>query len=238
MALPKIDKPLFEDKLPYTNKEVYYRAFTVREEKILIIGRESDDIKQGMLAMQQVVNNCVTYKDGSEFDVRVLPVFEMEYLIMKIQSKSVDNVISLTITDEDTNKPIEVELDLDKAKMVENPEHTNKIKLNDDYTLVLKLPTVEMMDHYTDLEIPEVQRTFEIMVRCMDKIVTEDEIFSFEGESDDEIIQFLDDLDPKNLEDIKKFFETAPKLRHEITYTNANGDEKTLVIEGTESFFE
>ena len=39
------------------------------------------------------------------------------------------------------------------------------------------------------------------------------------------------------LEKVVKFFETMPKLRHEIKYKNKEGKEQTFVVEGARSFF-
>ena len=238
MALPKIDKPLFEDVLPSNNETVYYRAFTVKEEKILLVGRESDDLEQSMLAMKQVINNCTSYKNGKEFDIGSLPVFDMEYLLLKIRSKSVEDVLVFTITDKETNMPVELSINIDEMTVKRDPKHTNKIKINDEYTLVMKYPTVDMMRLYANDELSDTLKSFTVMVNCLDKLVSEDNIYDFSTETEESIVNFLDDLDPQVLLDIKEFFETAPKMKHEITYTNKNGNEVKFVIEGAETFFE
>ena len=59
MGLPKIDLPLFETKLISTGrKKIKYRPFTVKEEKILLVAQESDDIDQVLLGIKQIINNC------------------------------------------------------------------------------------------------------------------------------------------------------------------------------------
>ena len=59
MALPKIDLPIFELELPSTGDKIKYRQYTVKEEKILLVAQESKDPGAEILAMKQVVNNCL-----------------------------------------------------------------------------------------------------------------------------------------------------------------------------------
>lgn len=237
MALPKIDKPLFIDKLPSTGEEIYYRPFTVKEEKILLFGQQTKNIDQAVLAMKQVINSCTSYKSGKEFDVGNLPVFDLEYILLKMRSKAVDNTIPLVINDEETKEQIKINLDLDSVEVKRYEDHTNKIKINDEYVLIMRYPSVDMLPAYANEEISETERSFNMMVQCMDKLVSEDDVYNFTEETVESIIEFLDDLDPQTLFDIKKFFETSPRMRHEIKYKNSLGNEKIVVIEGTESFF-
>ena len=62
MALPKIDLPIFEMELPSTGEKIKYRQYTVKEEKILLVAQESKEPAAEILAMKQVVNNCLLDK--------------------------------------------------------------------------------------------------------------------------------------------------------------------------------
>jgi hypothetical protein len=47
----------------------------------------------------------------------------------------------------------------------------------------------------------------------------------------------MDSLGGDVIRGITLFFETMPKIRKELPYTNSEGKEQTFVVEGTRSFF-
>ena len=59
MPLPKINTPTYELALPSTGKKVRYRPFLVKEEKILIMALESEDMKQISNSVVQILNDCI-----------------------------------------------------------------------------------------------------------------------------------------------------------------------------------
>ena len=231
-SLPKIDLPLYELELPSSGKKVKYRPFTVKEEKILLVSQESDDTEQEILAAKQIVNNCL-----QDEDVGALPMFDLEYIMMNLRARSVDNKISFAVTDPDTKERVELELDIDKVKVVRDPNHTNKIRVNDDYYLFLKYPTIDEFVKIAKLSTNDPLANYFVMVSCLDQLASDDEIYEFKDYSDEEIDNFMESMTGDVVNGVQRFFETMPKLRHEIPYTNSNGDEKTFVLEGIRSFF-
>ena len=133
MALPKIDLPMMEMTLPSSGEIIKYRPFTVKEEKILLVAQESQDPQQEVLAAKQVVNNCLIDKDITE-----LAMFDLEFVLLTMRSKSIDNKLEFRITDPETKEDVEVELNLDEMSLVLDDNHTNRIKVNDEYYLILK----------------------------------------------------------------------------------------------------
>ena len=238
MALPKIDMPLFEDKVPSTGMDILYRAYTVKEEKILLIAKEAKDFKQSILAAKQILNNCIKPKHEKDtFNVSAIPVFDLEYLLLKIRSKSVNNEIKFKIEDEDTAEHVTLSLDLEKVEVTKYPEHSKEIKINDDYVLVMKYPTIDAITELADSTLSEVEKSYNVMVGCLDKLISKDNVYSFDNETQESINEFLDDLDPKCITGMKDFFETMPRMRHELKYKNSAGTDKIFVIEGTDTFF-
>ena len=57
--LPKIDVPVFSINLISTGKEVKFRPFTVKEEKLFLMANESNDLKTVVDTTKQVLNNCI-----------------------------------------------------------------------------------------------------------------------------------------------------------------------------------
>jgi hypothetical protein len=232
MKLPKIDRPIFELVLPSNKEIVKYTSFTVKEEKILLIAQESNDMEQAILAIKQIVNNCLIDKNIEDFSM-----FDLEYVLLKLRSKSIDNNIKFGITDPDTKENIELELDLEDVKVVTNENHSARIRINEDYVLFMRYPTINEFTMMAKNGSTDTETNFKIMINCMDKLVSEEQVFKFSEFNEDDINEFLDNLDADIINKIKIYFETMPKLRHEIKYTNNTGTEKTFVIEGIQTFF-
>lgn len=232
MALPKIDIPIMELTLPSNGEKLKYRPFTVKEEKILLVGQESGDATSQILAAKQVVNNCLI-----ENDVAELAMFDLEYVILYIRARSVNNMINFSIRDEDTEERHDLEIDIDKVQLVRDPEHTNEIKINEEYTLFLRYPTIDEFARLSTLDPEDPLTDYIMLTSCIDYVASEDEVHYFKEYSREDIDEFMDSLEAKAIKSITSFFETMPKLRHEVQYTNSAGTEKTFVVEGMQSFF-
>jgi len=231
--LPKIDLPIMELELPSTGEKIKYRPFTVKEEKILLVAQESKDPEQEVLAAKQIVNNCLIDVDISE-----LAMFDLEYCLLMLRGKSVDNSINFRVNDPDTNESIDLELDLENGvSLTRYDDHSKEITINETYKLFLRYPTIDEFIKIVQMGAEDALASYRIMVSCLDYIASDDEVHYFKDYNSEAIDDFMNDLDGSVIKQIQKFFETAPKLRHEMKYTNSNGDEKTFVIEGFRSFF-
>lgn len=230
--LPKIDLPLFELELPSTGEKIKYRPFSVKEEKILLVAQESDDPEQTVLSVKQIVNNCLV-----DTKVEKLAMFDLEYILLMLRSKSVDNNIKFGVKDPDTEENVELEIDLNEVKVTRDEEHTNQIRINDDYVLFLRYPTIEEFIKIAGSDAKDPLTNYFIMTSCLDKVASEEDVYKFSDYSDEEIDDFMENLQGDVIKKIQNFFETMPKLRHEMKYTNSEGKEQTFVIEGMRSFF-
>lgn len=232
MALPKIDLPLYQCELPSTGKKIKYRPFTVKEEKILLTAQESKETGQIMLAIKQILNNCL-----HEIDVSHLAIFDIEYMLIQLRSKSVDNMTEFEITDPDTEEKIKLELNLGDVKINRHADHTNKIKISDDYTLFLRYPSIDQFEAMMDKEEQTTEDSYNIMMACLDKLASKDDVYKFSDFPKKEVDEFVESLHSDTIKGIKTFFDTMPRVRHEIKYKNSKGDDKTFVLEGTQTFF-
>ena len=232
MSLPKIDLPIFELKLPSTGKKIKYRPFTVKEEKILLVAQESNDREQELLAARQIVNNCL-----QNIDIGKLAMFDLEYVMLVLRARSVDNAIKFTVGDPDTKERVELEINVDDVKIVKDKSHSKKVRVNDQFTLFLKYPTIDQFSQIINMEADDPLVNYHIMTSCLDQLASEEETYKFADYTQEEVDDFMNDMTAEVMKDIQKFFETMPKLRHEMKYTNKNGEEKTFVIEGMRSFF-
>lgn len=232
MPLPKIDMPIYELKLPSNGQKVKYRPFTVKEEKILLIAQESKDSEQIINAIKQIVNNCLL---GGSIDD--LALVDLEYMLIMIRSKSVDNLVKFEIEDPDTEEKITLELDLTNVKIERQEGHTNKIEVSDQYTLFLKYPSADDFFSLLDDTKSESEKNYNIMISCLDKLASSEDVYDFRDFTRKEIDDFVESLHNNVVKQIKTFFDTIPKVRHEIEYQNKKGENKTFVIQGTQTFF-
>ena len=95
MPLPKISTPTYELVLPSNGKKIKYRPFLVKEEKILIMALESEDMKQITSAIIQILNDCIMTRGVK---VSNLATFDIEYLFLNIRSRSVGETVEVNIT--------------------------------------------------------------------------------------------------------------------------------------------
>ena len=233
MSLPKIQYPIFELTLPSNKETVTYRPFTVKEEKLLLISQESEDQKERIRAMRQIVNNCCF---NLSQDIGLLPSFDLEYCFLKIRSKSVGNIVELKYRDLTDNKIYNFEVDLDELEVAFNENHKTSIKINDDLGIIMKYPTVELLNSIkTDIEDPET--VFEVIKKCVATIYDEDNTYDTKDYTNEEITEFVESIPAKAFDDITEFFETIPVLKHELHYKDSDGTDKTITLQGIDDFF-
>lgn len=238
MPLPKIATPTYELELPSTGQTIQYRPFLVKEEKLLVIALESEDTKQITTAIKSVIKNCILTKN---IKVENLPTFDIEYLFLNIRGKSVGEEIEVNIIcpdDEITQVPVKI--NLDDIKVQKNEDHTNRIKVDSHIMMEMKYPSLDQFikNNFDFNDKNAMEQSFELIGSCIDKIYTEDEVWSSADVSKKELIEFLESMNSSQFKDIEKFFETMPKLSHKISVKNPKTEvESEVVLEGLASFF-
>lgn len=237
MPLPKLSTPTYELEVPSSGKKIKYRPFLVREEKILLLAMETEDEKQMANAVKTILANCI---QTSRFKVDNLSLFDIEYIFLNIRGKSVGENVDLTITcPDDGTTTVDVSIDLDEIKVQKSDDHTNILKLNDEISVVMKYPSMDLFikNNLKDSGT-EVDDVFEIASLCIDQIVQGEDVYESSNFSKKEIMEFLEDMDTKQFLLVQNFFETMPKLSHTIEVVNPNTKVKSeVIIEGLASFF-
>jgi len=238
MPLPKISTPTYEVELPSTGETIQYRPFLVKEEKVLVIALESEDTKQITNAIKTVIKNCILTKGVK---VETLPTFDIEYLFLNIRGKSVGEEIEVNvICPDDEQTTTTVKIDLDSIKVQKNEDHTNKIKVDKNIMMEMKYPSLEQFikNNFDFTDANAMDQSFELIASCIDKIYTEDEVWSTSDVTKKELNEFLEQMNSSQFKEIEKFFETMPKLSHKVKVTNPNTQiESEVVLEGLASFF-
>ena len=238
MPLPKIVTPTYELVLPSTKKTIIYRPFLVKEEKILVLALESEDSKQITTAVKAVIKNCVVTRGVK---VEQLPTFDIEYLFLNIRGKSVGEEVEVNITaPDDGETQIPITISLDEIEVVENEDHRKQIKLDDELMMEMRYPSLDQFikNNFSDTNELGIEKSFELVASCIDKIYNEEEVWSTSDVSKKEVVEFLEGMNSIQFKQIEKFFETMPKLSHTVEVTNPKTKEKsTVVLEGLSSFF-
>jgi hypothetical protein len=233
MGLPKIDVPLYTVKVPSTNKKINIRPLTVKEEKILLLAQQSEDIKQILLAVKQVINNCI---QETNFDINSLAVFDIEYLFLQLRAKSINNIASVSYKDNDDGKIYSFDIDLDKIDVTIPKKQEFKIKLVDGKIIELKYPTISLFDNL--VEGADEQQQFDaVTLSILDKLYDGDEVYEFGVHSPSEVKDFIDSFDVKTFDKIKEFIDNIPSISHTLHYTDAHGNKKEILLKGVNDFF-
>lgn len=238
MPLPKISTPSYHLTLPSTGKEIKYRPFLVREEKLLVLALESEDTKQITEAIKTVIKSCIETRG---IKVETLPTFDIEYLFLNIRGKSVGEEIEVNIIcpdDGETTVPVKINVDEIEVKKFDG--HDKKIKIDDNIMLEMKYPSLDQFikNNFVFSAANDMDQAFDLISSCIDTIYTEDEVWSTSDVTKKEITEFLDQMNSLQFKKIETFFETMPKLSHKITVTNPKTKvENEVVLEGLSSFF-
>ena len=238
MPLPKINTPTYELVIPSTGKKIKYRPFLVREEKILILALESEDTAQITNAVVEILSECILTKG---VDVTKLATFDIEYLFLNVRSKSVGESVEVNVICPDDNKTsVQVEIDIDSIKIQKTKGHKNIIKLDDQYSMKLKYPSLnEFIDtNFESSEESDVNKSFNMITSCIEMIYDKEESWDASDSTKQELEEFIEQLNSKQFKTIENFFETMPKLSHKLKVTNPTTEvESEVVLEGLASFF-
>ncbi len=238
MPLPKINTPTYELTLPSTGKKIKYRPFLVREEKILIMALETEDTEQITNAVVDIINGCILTKG---VDVSKLATFDIEYLFLNVRSKSVGESVEVNVICPDDNKTsVQVEIDIDSIKIQKTKGHKNIIKLDDQYSMKLKYPSLnEFIDsNFESSQESDVDKSLNMITSCIEMIYDKEESWDASDSTKQELEEFIEQLNSKQFKTIEKFFETMPKLSHKLKVTNPTTEvESEVVLEGLASFF-
>ena len=238
MPLPKIATPTYELEIPSLKKEIRYRPFLVKEEKILILAMESEDTKQIGNAVKAVISNCILTK-GIKVDE--LSTFDIEYLFLNIRGKSVGESVDVLVTcPDDGTTQVPVSINLDEIQVQRNPEHSRDIKLDDNLTMRMKYPSMAefIKNNFGANNSISVDDSFELIGSCIEQVYNEEESWNPSDFSKKELNEFVEQLSSKQFKEIEKFFETMPKLSYTIKVKNPNTNvESEVVLEGLSAFF-
>ena len=236
MALPKLTTPTYELEVPSTDEKIKYRPFLVKEEKILMMALETKDNAQIVNAVKDIVNECTFNK----INISTMPMFDTEYIFLQIRSKSVGEVSKLKLLCPDDKKTYaNVELDLNEVKVQVGDDHTNKIELTDDMGIIMTYPSI---DSFSESGIQDINASnmIDVIGTCILQIYEQkgEKVYEAKDQTKKELTEFIEQLNTKQFQDVQKFFDTMPRLKHTIKLKNPKTKKTSEVtLSGLNDFF-
>tara|TARA_B110000977_G_C10865317_1_gene411380 strand:- start:21 stop:740 length:720 start_codon:yes stop_codon:yes gene_type:complete len=238
MALPVIETQSYELTLPSADVTVKFRPFLVKEEKVLLQALESQEQKQIVNALKDIVSACTFGK----LNVDDLPTFDLEYVFLQIRAKSVGEIAKLKVLCPDDKKTyVDIELDLSKIEVQVDDKHTNNIVIDEDKKIgmILKYPTLNSVDPTTDFSKGvKTDVLFDIIGNSVFQIYEGEKVYNASDYKKDELDKFIESLDSKTFLKVQDFYNTMPKLIHEVEVENPKTKVKSNVtLQGLTDFF-
>ena len=242
--LPKIDVPIYNVKLLSTGKSLRFRPFTVKEEKLFLMANEGEDLTTIVDTIKQILNNCIL----DEFQADSLPLFDIEHLFLNIRARSIGEVVNLKykcnndVLDEETkeekkcNNVVQIDLNVLDIHPEKQEGHTNKIQITEKLGIVMKYPNFETLKKFKD--VSEADSIIKMTVNCIDYVYDADKIYYAKDSQEEDLIEFIEYMQSKDLEKIKNFFDTMPKIRKDVDFKcDKCGHEEKIEVEGIQNFF-
>jgi hypothetical protein len=238
MALPIIETQTYELTLPSADVKVKFRPFLVKEEKVLLQALESQEQKEIVNALKNIVSACTF----GTLNVDELPTFDLEYVFLQVRAKSVGEVAKLKVLcPDDKTTYADVEVDLSKVDVQVDDKHTNNIVIDEDKKIgmILKYPTLNSVDPTTDFSKGvKTETLFEIIGNSIFQIYEGEKVYNASDYKKDELNKFIESLDSKSFAKVQEFYNTMPKLIHEIEVENPKTQVKSKVtLQGLTDFF-
>jgi hypothetical protein len=248
MGLPKIVVPEYSLILPSTGKELRYRPFLVKEEKILLMAMESENEQEIVIATKNVIKNCVV----GNYNIDEMPTFDIEYIFLWLRGKAKGEEIELKYKCPECENTIPVSINIEEIKIHKDEEHSNKINITENLGVAMRYPNMTLqvtIDSMKDMS--DIEKIFKTILLCIDYIYDNEKTYPAKDHTEAEMQEFLESLTDDQFQKISKFFETMPKLKHEVKLECKNkvkgegkkkdkecGYKEDMTLEGLQSFFE
>ena len=237
MALPKLTTPTYELEIPSTDEKISYRPFLVKEEKILLMAMESGKSEDIINSVKTIVSECTFNK----LNVETLPMFDVEYLFLNVRAKSVGEISKIKILCPDDNKTyVTTEVDLTKVNVEIGENHTNKIELQDEMGIIMTYPTLESFREIgLDAKI-KAENMLDLIGACILQIYEQngEKVYDAKDQTKKELNEFVESMNTKQFQDVQKFFDSMPKLKHTIKVKNPKTKKSSdVTLMGLNDFF-
>jgi len=240
MALPKISYPTFDVHLTSLNKKVRFRPFLVKEEKLLLMAKEAEDLASLLDTVKQIINNCCL---DETVDIENLPLFDLEMIFIHLRLRSVGETLELTykceniVETERCGNSMVFEVDLNKVEVVVPEEHTNKVMVSEEIGMILKYPSIGISASIAS-KVDTLENILDLIYEHLDYVFDDSSKYEAGSFTKEEFYDFLGSLSLDQLEGFKAFFSTLPYVQTSKQVTcNKCSFNHTIVVKGIDDFF-
>ena len=238
MALPKLNVSMYETTIPSTGKKILYRGFLRKEEKILLLALQTEDNNQINIALKQIITNCTNGKANPD----TLPIFDIEYLYLKIVTKSIGEELDLNVKCDKCNNEVNYTLNLDAVQAPKIEKDANLIKLAGNVGIKLKYPTIDGMNDVSvileDNKASTEEEEFNAIINTIEFIYDEEGVYYPKDQTKEELYEFLNSLSGSQITEIKNFYNNIPTIEDTVEFTcNSCGHENKYLVRGLQDFF-
>lgn len=219
MSLPKIDVPIYTMKLPSNGQTISFRPYSVKEEKILLLAAESDDVNEMTAATRQIINNCILEPD---FNCIKLPIYDIDYAFMQIRSKSVGNIVSNDyvctnkVNDITCGQVFNFNIKIEEIELVD-PKLDKIISIDSQWSVKMRHPTFETIMKIKDTDT-NYDKTVKTLMDTIESVFDETNVFLFSDNTDEERLEFIEGLRKEPYDKMKDYIENTPHFKIEKSH--------------------
>tara|TARA_B100000131_G_scaffold321617_1_gene372884 strand:+ start:13617 stop:14348 length:732 start_codon:yes stop_codon:yes gene_type:complete len=234
MALPKLnDVPQYTLTIPSTKQKISYRPFLVKEQKVLLMGLESNDDDQMVRSVVNTIEACVE----DNINVKDLAMFDVEYMFLQIRGKSAGETAKVHVKCAHCEEQNELDITLDDIEVTGHTKD-NKIKLNDQFIIEMRYP------NYNSVVAKEFSKAktmtdsvYKMIMICLDKLHTNNELINFDDYSEKEINDFVESLNTSQFEQIMNFVNDMPTIKKDLVFDCVKCEkENNYTLRGLQDF--
>jgi len=237
MALPKQASAIYSTIIPSTDKPIKFKPFLVKQEKALLLAQQSENQIVMLDTLKDILTDCII----SKIDIDSLAMFDIEFLLLQIRSRSIGEIVELIFSCDLCDNPkakVKYSFDVSKIEVVKDPNHTKNIKLFDEVGVVMKYPGLENIKRIESLDLDSIDNIFDVIIDSIDYIYDGKEMHHAKDQTKEELIDFINNLSQIQFQKLRDFFETMPKLRQDVKYTCPICKlEHNKYLQGLDTFF-
>lgn len=235
--LPKINHPTFPILVPSLNKAGRFRPFTVKEEKILLMARESLNPIDHFRAVHQIVNNCTVDLDATQFKS-----FDVDWLFLKITASSVKETVQQSFNDiEEKNAGLEplkvytfdIRLD-DVVAPVVPPSELFRVTLEDGSGVDLQYPAAILYTDPAFVDAPAGALLYHSTKSIFDANGTVFDASLYEMK---DVVEYYEGWKTEDMKKVDAFIDNVPSMLWTQKYVNVLGNEREIKLSALTDFF-
>jgi hypothetical protein len=234
MSLPTIAVPYHEMIVPSSGKKIKFRPFLVKEEKLLLMALESKTEKEMYQSIKQTISNCIQ----GGFDVDELPLFDLEFIYLKIRSKSIGEKTKVNFYCTECKETNSHYVDFETVTIDKSKSLPPKVAITENMGVVMKYPNMDVSLQMA-MESPTTQEMFDFVLSCIDYVYDKDNIMKADDYSKQELSDFVENLGNETFAKMVDFIDKMPNLNYKGSFKckKCGHDNKVEVTESADFFF-